>query len=802
MIVWNSPPGQIFTCIEGEIVFYRLEAISPYNDVQYELLYGVIPVESFDPLTGIIQGRAFSVTNSMPFQFTIRAKSQNYPEIYSDRTFEIFVTKRARPPKWKNNPNLGDIFPNDSFYLKLEIDNDTNLTPTFHVDGSLPIGLQLNNDEIFGNVSIQNPSGINEFKIVATLNGLSSTLIFYFDFKKANIGPIWQTSSNLGTFYQGQSVYIKLNAVDPDGDSVVFFPPYGHASYVKSEIGIGGAVTNTVIIDRGEYYKDPPLTEIEFFAGGGAVGIAVLDAFGSVDAINVLNPGSNYAVPPIVTLTGGGGSGAQFVANVANGRIIGFTKISGGSGYTSPPTVNISTYITAAVATPKIRNGSIVDIEITNGGSGYIYPPIVIVKSPDPPIGGGALPLGLKISPNGEINGSISLAAKPGVYTFIVGALDSNKNYSEQIFTITVLPNVSGFVNFGNTVNYSTISWVTPTGNLGEIYENYPSYFYVEALGFNNNTLVDVGYTLAPGSSPLPPGTIIEQNSGSITGWIDSIPATTTYEFTVRAFLKSNPSIFLDRNFSIKVVKRFNAPFENYWFYFTGTKRKYLFETLVNTISPNDVFLPYNKDYGVIGKPRLLVKGGVKVKSSIDTWNIIKPGVKEIMTYHHSIDMIIGELFVLNVYDINKTKKICEVVVCSLYSTEMYEIKNKFGQTTKKYPPGGWNNNINVGVNAPWYGTITPPGIENIRKSFMYDFGLVNNEFIPQFLLHHDNYKNFGAGFLEIVYTKNFRGNFVKNQLLPIWNKSFLGEKITFDRYIKRSNLDKFIEIFPLEPSR
>ena len=62
---------------------------------------------------------------------------------------------------------------------------------------------------------------------------------------------------------------------------------------------------------------------------------------GSVVAVNIINAGSNYEVPPILVFTGGDGDGAsaQTVIEEGSGRVIGVVNLNGGAGYTSTPIV-------------------------------------------------------------------------------------------------------------------------------------------------------------------------------------------------------------------------------------------------------------------------------------------------------------------------------------------------------------------------------------------------------------------------------------------------------------------------------
>ena len=63
---------------------------------------------------------------------------------------------------------------------------------------------------------------------------------------------------------------------------------------------------------------------------------------GALGGIYVLSGGSGYSSSPTVGITGGGGTGAAATAVVSGGQIVGFNVTSHGSGYTSAPTVAIT----------------------------------------------------------------------------------------------------------------------------------------------------------------------------------------------------------------------------------------------------------------------------------------------------------------------------------------------------------------------------------------------------------------------------------------------------------------------------
>ncbi|WP_066313342.1 multicopper oxidase domain-containing protein [Bacillus sp. FJAT-29814] len=87
---------------------------------------------------------------------------------------------------------------------------------------------------------------------------------------------------------------------------------------------------------------------------------------------------------PIVTLEGGGGTGARADAKVTidpdtgTGAVTEIPVISGGSGYTEPPTVSIwGRYGSGAKAEAEITDGVVTKIIVTNGGNGYSVGPVV-----------------------------------------------------------------------------------------------------------------------------------------------------------------------------------------------------------------------------------------------------------------------------------------------------------------------------------------------------------------------------------------------------------------------------------------
>jgi hypothetical protein len=87
-----------------------------------------------------------------------------------------------------------------------------------------------------------------------------------------------------------------------------------------------------------------------------------------VISYNVTTAGFGYTTPPIVTISGGGGSGASATSSISGGVVVNITAVSAGSGYTSPPTVTLAAPPAAFVYTPLWSNGvNNVSLPVTKG---------------------------------------------------------------------------------------------------------------------------------------------------------------------------------------------------------------------------------------------------------------------------------------------------------------------------------------------------------------------------------------------------------------------------------------------------
>jgi autotransporter-associated beta strand protein len=181
--------------------------------------------------------------------------------------------------------------------------------------------------------------------------------------------------------------------------------------------------------------------------GGNAITIAqpLLAPTGNgVSTIPVATGGAGYLDTPIVTITGGGGTGAAAVANVSGGAVTGITVVNPGTGYTSAPTVTLFGGGYTSAATPgtatiaantgggltKQNSGTLTlsgantysGNTTVNGGTLEIVQPTIPTNSTVTVAGGAMLQLDFAVTnsvTNLVLNG---VSQAPGIYNSTTGS--------------------------------------------------------------------------------------------------------------------------------------------------------------------------------------------------------------------------------------------------------------------------------------------------------------------------------------------------------------------------------------------
>jgi hypothetical protein len=159
-----------------------------------------------------------------------------------------------------------------------------------------------------------------------------------------------------------------------------------------SEIG-GKSVERIDLINDGTGYLSPPIVSISTAPTKGinATAVAIMthrsgQTGSSIDKILIINPGIGYTIPPIVTIKSNSGTGGIATAIIESGSLSPFTITDGGLKYSSAPVVSISTAsvgVTSASAQAFINSSGIVtSICYINAGIGYTHAPTITLSSP------------------------------------------------------------------------------------------------------------------------------------------------------------------------------------------------------------------------------------------------------------------------------------------------------------------------------------------------------------------------------------------------------------------------------------
>ena len=145
----------------------------------------------------------------------------------------------------------------------------------------------------------------------------------------------------------------------------------------------GGSVTSATILNPGEFTQaqlPDPLTSVLFFSTGSGSGCSLNLSMG-IRSIAIAAGGLNYVVPPLVSLSGGNGSGAQVRAIMAGGTVVSLVTVAPGTGYTTTPSVTFTSGSGATAVAQVIPTG-VSTIYLQDPGDVISIPPDVNLTTP------------------------------------------------------------------------------------------------------------------------------------------------------------------------------------------------------------------------------------------------------------------------------------------------------------------------------------------------------------------------------------------------------------------------------------
>lgn len=487
-----TPAGNIGTFFDGRAAEIQIEYIGldENENPNVELLYGQLPpgliVDRYGLISGVIEpligppGTApagWDLTNwdVYPWDFSTRSASRNYQftlkiggslttveDPGATRTYEIFVyssdsltadttdftadntfiTADAIPTRTPivltPTGTLGTVR-SGGFYAfqfqAIDFDGDaieftittgaaigfdagtvTGGPGSFDRDGegfdrgsqSLPPGLVLNQTTgwLTGYIPDQGATEATyQFAIRVYKAGNPTIVSEYYYYTLTIIGNVntevtWLTDPDLGTLLNGSISTLAVAAVNRGGRDLTYRLASGTDSRLPQGLTLqpSGHITGrvsfiTFALDQGTTTFDSGDTvfDSEFSFTVNAYAAQSQQVNYEVSAVNIVTGGSGYTTAPTVTLSAptatDGALQATATATISNGVITSIPIASGGSGYTSEPTVVIigggGTGVTVGSVT--IVSGAVTAINLISGGSGYSGSPFISITG-----GGGA----------------------------------------------------------------------------------------------------------------------------------------------------------------------------------------------------------------------------------------------------------------------------------------------------------------------------------------------------------------------------------------------------------------------------
>lgn len=206
----------------------------------------------------------------------------------------------------------------------------------------------------------------------------------------------------------------------------------------------------TFSLESGGSYTSLPGLASNPVSGGAGI-LAAFNLTMGVATVTIGSAGSNYAVPPVISIAPPPASGttATALANITGGQLTEIDVRSPGSGYTSIPAITISNG-SGATARANLTPTPLGDIQVTNGGSSYTSATVEITG------GGASIPATAVANIVGDVVDSISIIDPGEGYTSVPTITitgDGNGAVANALLSPTSVASID-VLNAGSGYNY------------------------------------------------------------------------------------------------------------------------------------------------------------------------------------------------------------------------------------------------------------------------------------------------------------------------------------------------------------
>lgn len=320
----------------------------------------------------------------------------------------------------------------------------------------------------------------------------------------------------------------------------------------------------------------------------------------------------------------------------------------------------------------------------------------------------------------------------------------------------------------------ASITWEN-TGSLGSIAVGDASELYVNAI--ISTSTFSLIYELSGGS--LPPGLSLNRDgtiSGSVEVNTSTFTTSTIYNFDISA-IDIHKNSFLEGNFSITTVQSTNTEFTKVFVKPLLKKDKRVefrnFITDENIFSPDLIYRPFDRNFGIKTEISMYIHFGIKVSSPVDYWELIQRnfmrrrfmlGPAKSAIAKDDNNEIIHELVYVDVLDRYETPSKTPIDSEFVYNGVVY------------YPPGTYNMRERLTTSTTVTGNFDPRFTKTVQPNSSVIPGYVR--FIPLCFV----IPNKSRTLLNRIKDSNFRFNTIDFEIDRIYFEKTEGK--TGNKYL------------------